>query len=146
MSFRDNNKTNDNNINPHDEDEYYYGITASTSGSGISEIEEEEENHVESARNGDVSREIKELLEVKRFSPMPSIKEEHDKGSVLSGAEDHNNTVYVAVGKSPSSLDALDWTLKNAVNAPSVIVYLIHIYRETKQIPTPCKIIIFIVF
>lgn len=114
-------------------DQYYdqfFRISGTSTGSpsGVSEIEEE-------GPNGDVPAEIKELFEMKKFAPMPSIKEEYDKGSLYSSTEDHS--VYVAVGKSPSSLDALDWALRHAVNPPSTTVYLIHIYPEIRQIPTP---------
>lgn len=120
-------------------DQYYdqfFRISGTSTGStsGVSEIEEE-------GPNGDVPAEIKELFEMKKFAPMPSIKEEYDKGSLYSSTEDHS--VYVAVGKSPSSLDALDWALRHAVNPPSTTVYLIHIYPEIRQIPTPCKFRIF---
>lgn len=123
----------DKDVGP--EDQYHHFSTSGTStsysrsSSSISEIEEEE------APNDDVPAEIKELFEMKRFAPLPSIKEEHDKGSVYSSTEAHS--VYVAVGKSPSSEDALDWTLRHLVNPGSTMVYLIHIYPEIRQIPTP---------
>lgn len=50
----------------------------------------------------------------------------------------NGDDVYVAVGKSDSSFDALSWALKNAVK-PGSFVYLIHVFPEVQQIPTPCK-------
>ncbi|XP_078165630.1 adenine nucleotide alpha hydrolases-like superfamily protein isoform X2 [Carex rostrata] len=44
--------------------------------------------------------------------------------------------VYVAVGKSASSIDALSWALKNVVK-PGSFVYLIHVFPEVQLIPTP---------
>ncbi|KAF3331399.1 U-box domain-containing protein 33 [Carex littledalei] len=44
--------------------------------------------------------------------------------------------VYVAVGKSASSMDALSWALKNVVK-PGSFVYLIHVFPEVHQIPMP---------
>ncbi|KAL5574853.1 hypothetical protein UlMin_016552 [Ulmus minor] len=106
--------------------EYYKHYITSSS---ISEIEEEDEGSSSS-----IPAEIKDLFEIKKFSPMPSIKEEYDKGS-LSSADD---CVYVAVGKSPSSMEALTWTLDHVVSpSPSTMIYLVHIYPEIRQIPTP---------
>lgn len=130
------NNNNNNFDDPHECYQLYRLSSSSTSTTtSISEIEEEES----SSQNDDVPREIKELFEIKKFAPMPSIREEQfDKGSVISTGED---CVYVAVGKSTSSMDALDWTLKHVVSLspPSIIVYLIHIFPEIRQIPTPCK-------
>lgn len=129
----------DNNNNPK-EDHQYYDIFKATSdyesgdiisysrSNGISEIEEEQED--------DVSNGVEELFETRKFAPMPSIREEHDKRSVASVPED---SIHVAVGKSLSSVQALDWALRNALDSPSTVLYLIHIFPETKQIPTPCK-------
>ncbi|KAJ1428635.1 UspA [Sesbania bispinosa] len=59
--------------------------------------------------------------------PMATISEEENE------AED---TVYVAVGKSDTSMEALSWTLNNLVT-PSTFVYLIHVFPEIKNIPNP---------
>lgn len=127
------NFSNSNNRNMGSQSQEYYQLYgSSSSSSSISEIEEE------GAQNDDVPREIQELFEIKRFAPMPSIREEqYEKCSLKSNGEE---CVYVAVGKSASSMDALDWTLKNVVTpSPSTLVYLIHIFPEIRQIPTPCK-------
>lgn len=90
--------------------------------SGTSEIVEEETSS--------------ELFEINHRVPLPPIREDVD-GSMFSldiqGGEDN---VYVAVGKSESSMDALLWTLKHAVS-PSTLVYLIHVFPELRHIPTP---------
>ncbi|PON90316.1 Rossmann-like alpha/beta/alpha sandwich fold containing protein [Trema orientale] len=118
----------------------YYQVYRSSS---ISEIEEEDAHAGSGAgaggatQNGDVPVEIRELFEIKKFAPMPSIREEqYDcRGSVTSNGED---CVYVAVGKSASSMDALDWTLKHVASpSPSIMVYLVHIFPEIRLIPTP---------
>ncbi|KAF5475000.1 hypothetical protein F2P56_006850 [Juglans regia] len=68
--------------------------------------------------------------------PMGSIKEEFE-GSVFSlDVQNWEDCVYVAVGKSESSMEALAWTLKHAVN-PSTLVYLIHVFPEVQYIPSP---------
>ncbi|KAL2932225.1 U-box domain-containing protein 33 [Bienertia sinuspersici] len=48
-----------------------------------------------------------------------------------------DDVVYVAVGKSASSMDALEWTLNNIVHPPKTLVYLIHIFSHLKFIPSP---------
>ncbi|KAL0443063.1 UNVERIFIED_CONTAM: hypothetical protein Slati_2029000 [Sesamum latifolium] len=63
---------------------------------------------------------------------------EEVEGSVFSfgGGED---VVYVAVGRQSeeTSMDALIWTLNNAVDPSSTVVFLIHVFPETKYIPSP---------
>ncbi|CAJ1941546.1 unnamed protein product [Sphenostylis stenocarpa] len=53
--------------------------------------------------------------------------------------EDEEDCVYVAVGKSNTSLYALSWTLNNLVTQ-STIIYLIHVFPEIKHIPNPLGI------
>ncbi|BAT87591.1 uncharacterized protein HKW66_Vig0070420 [Vigna angularis] len=50
--------------------------------------------------------------------------------------KEEEDTVYVAVGKSPSSIEALSWTLTN-FTTPSTILYLIHVFPEIKHLPNP---------
>ncbi|QCD77314.1 U-box domain-containing protein 35-like [Vigna unguiculata] len=50
--------------------------------------------------------------------------------------KEEEDTVYVAVGKSPSSIEALSWTLNN-FTTPSTILYLIHVFPEIKHLPNP---------
>ncbi|GLU20633.1 hypothetical protein SLE2022_368230 [Rubroshorea leprosula] len=46
------------------------------------------------------------------------------------------DSVYVAVGNSESSIDALAWTLAHYVNL-STNIYLIHVFPEIRYIPSP---------
>ncbi|XP_062088061.1 uncharacterized protein LOC133794703 [Humulus lupulus] len=126
----ENNNEANVNIGPHDQ---YYGYFHRSNGS-ISEIEEEDEGEGGcSSENDDVARDIKELFEIKKFAPMPAIGEEQ-----LSSGAGGEDCIYVAVGKSASSMDALNWTLRQVMDlSPSIIVYLIHIFPEIRQIPTP---------
>ncbi|KAL5974345.1 hypothetical protein ACLOJK_031009 [Asimina triloba] len=91
--------------------EFHAPITPGNSTFSISEIEEEEPNdQVPQARYG-------------------VVRKQHVEGV---GEED----VYVAVGKSSSSMDALTWTLKHGAT-PSTFVYLVHVFPEVHHIPTP---------
>ncbi|KAI3456594.1 hypothetical protein Pfo_013257 [Paulownia fortunei] len=97
------------------------------SGGGVSEIQEEFSSEVFDMNNGAIE-------------PLESIREEVE-GSVYSfdfhgGGDD---AVYVAVGRQSeeTSVDALVWALNNAVIPSSTVVFLIHIFPETKYIPTP---------
>ncbi|RWR76194.1 U-box domain-containing protein 35 [Cinnamomum micranthum f. kanehirae] len=63
-----------------------------------------------------------------------SIAGELQHGSRASD-EENGEDVYVAVGKSNSSMEALQWTLKN-IATQSTFVYLIHVFPEVHQIPT----------
>lgn len=46
--------------------------------------------------------------------------------------------VYVAVGNTVSSAEALVWTLRHGgVAGPSTVLYLVHVYPRTRNIPTP---------
>jgi hypothetical protein len=50
--------------------------------------------------------------------------------------------VYVAVGKSDTSMEALSWTLNNLISnhhSTNTMLYLIHVFPEIKHIPHPCK-------
>ncbi|KAL0398906.1 UNVERIFIED_CONTAM: hypothetical protein Sradi_2233900 [Sesamum radiatum] len=97
-----------------------------SSGGGVSEIEEEpssgefDKNNVNGGNHA-----------------LESIREEVE-GSVFSfgGGEDF---VYVAVGRQSeeTSMDALIWTLNNAVDPSSTVVFLIHVFPETKYVPSP---------
>ncbi|KAK4839177.1 hypothetical protein QYF36_019829 [Acer negundo] len=104
-------------------DQYYF-----KDGASVCEIEELESS---------------EVLEIEDGLPLDPIKEDLFEGSLFSfdvhgHGTDHqaHDYIYVAVGKSESSMDALQWTLKHAVN-PSTVIYLIHVFPEIKQIPSP---------
>lgn len=105
----------------------------SSTSSSICEIEEEDSA---------------ELFEINHgMPPMAPIKEEIESSFFsfdVHGRENHHDQeeediVYVAVGKSDSSLEALSWTLNHAVNA-STMIYLVHVFPEIKHIPSPCKL------
>ncbi|KAJ4704119.1 U-box domain-containing protein 35 [Melia azedarach] len=102
----------------------------SSTSSSICEIEEEDSA---------------ELFEINHgMPPMAPIKEEIESSFFsfdVHGRENHHDQeeediVYVAVGKSDSSLEALSWTLNHAVNA-STMIYLVHVFPEIKHIPSP---------
>ncbi|KAK8350928.1 hypothetical protein V6Z12_A06G241600 [Gossypium hirsutum] len=96
-----------------------------TFSSSIREIEEEEGS---------------ELFEIHDGEPLSSIKEEEINSlfsfDVAARDEDEDN-VYVAVGKSQSSIDALSWTISHFINGSSTTVYLIHVFPEIHYIPSP---------
>ncbi|KAH0986056.1 hypothetical protein GBA52_013233 [Prunus armeniaca] len=132
-------------ISSNDDGEYYY--RSSSCNISSCEIEEDDEEEVGSSSSSssrsssrrstqadDIPREIKELFGNKRYPPMPSIKEDY-----IDNHHDHrsSNSVYVAVGKSESSMEALTWTLKHAADPSSTTVYLIHVFPETHFIPSP---------
>ncbi|KAA8519233.1 hypothetical protein F0562_013489 [Nyssa sinensis] len=92
--------------------------------SSVSEIEEEKSS---------------EVFEISTGIGMASIGEEDvDQDSLFTHDHFQNggDVVYVAVGKSESSMDALVWTINHAVN-PSTLVFLIHVFPEIRHIPTP---------
>lgn len=111
-------------------------------------------------KNGNnLVNEIEELEEEEKFYYSTSDLFEIDHGGEVEGSLfsfDFNNKgehdiVYVVVGNNSSantnkislesSIDALFWTLKHGViNPNSAIVFLIHIFPQTKLIPTPCKL------
>ncbi|TKY72281.1 U-box domain-containing protein 35 [Spatholobus suberectus] len=90
------------------EDNYGYGGISS-----VSEIEEENSSHLHLTSDGP--------------TPMVTISEEENE---------NEDTVYVAVSKSQSSMEALSWTLNNLAT-PSTMLYLIHVFPETKLLPNP---------
>ncbi|XP_075664619.1 U-box domain-containing protein 35-like [Castanea sativa] len=96
--------------------------------SSVSEIEEE-------------SSSTSEIIEVNDhgLARMETIKEESFGASSLYSLDLQSleDSVYVAVGKSESSMEALVWTLKNAVTSPSTMVYLVHVFPEILYIPSP---------
>jgi len=56
--------------------------------------------------------------------------------------EEEESCVYVAVGKSNTSMEALSWTLNNlftTTHSTNTILYLIHVFPEIKHIPNPCN-------
>lgn len=59
--------------------------------------------------------------------------------ATAAGGEDEEECVYVGVGKSETSMEALSWTLNHMITSPSTLVYLIHVFPEIKHVPNPCK-------
>lgn len=86
-----------------------------------------------------------EKFEIKRkMSPpaaaLDSIREDYSGGcSFSSDALKWEDCVYVGVGKNDSSIDALQWTIKNAITTSSTVVYLLHVFPEIRHIPSPCN-------
>ncbi|WCJ28203.1 Adenine nucleotide alpha hydrolases-like superfamily protein [Euphorbia peplus] len=81
-----------------------------------------------------------EEIEEDEVQAMDTIEEDMFEGSVFSfdiGDGGGGDSVYVGVGKSDSSMDALSWTLKNLINGDSTMVYLIHVFPELHFIPSP---------
>ncbi|KAL0692838.1 hypothetical protein Bca4012_060018 [Brassica carinata] len=58
-----------------------------------------------------------------------------NSGTVSMNGEDN---VYVGVGKGDSSMEALRWALDNLIISSSTLLYLIHVFPETRSIPYPC--------
>ncbi|CAK8564512.1 unnamed protein product [Lathyrus sativus] len=94
--------------------------------------------------NSEIEEDDDDLFEInlKKEEPLESIKEEEDyESSTVFSLDIHSNklcdVVYVAVGESFSSMEALSWTLKHLVNPNSTIVYLVHVFPRVKRIPTP---------
>jgi len=85
------------------------------------EIEEEEEEEEEDGRRG---------LESVRESQF----EGRSSGTVSMNGEDN---VYVGVGKGDSSMEALRWALDNTITSSSTLLFLIHVFPETRFIPYP---------
>ncbi|GAY35430.1 hypothetical protein CUMW_016330 [Citrus unshiu] len=121
--------------------------TSSRSGSTssiMSEIEEEEEEEEENY-NSSRSNSSQLLSEINDGNGMPMplapIKEEIESSFFSFDVANGNGTqeediIYVAVGKSQCSMDALSWTLRHAVN-PSTLIFLIHVFPQVKFVPSP---------
>ncbi|KAL5056645.1 hypothetical protein RYX36_037327 [Vicia faba] len=83
----------------------------------------------------------KELFEINlKKEPLDTIREEDCESGVFSidihNKIKSNDVVYVAVGETGSSMEALSWTLKHLVNPSSTTVSLVHVFPKVKQIPT----------
>ncbi|XP_050370450.1 U-box domain-containing protein 35 [Argentina anserina] len=140
-----------------DDDQYQFQdqlqYECNISRTSVWEIEEEEEddhhhegsNYSIGVSHASIPIEIRELFGDKRYFPMPSIKEEqydHINGLPQSSSSynsngDIVNCVYVAVGKSESSMDALNYAVRQLLLSPNTILYLIHVFPEIKYIPSP---------
>lgn len=136
--------SNSNNINagaaPAAADEYF--------SSEIIEIMEEDEETSITSSSSATDHNRNETIGKTRGQPLTRISESGIETNTTSlfSIDIHNNNigggssdgvVYVAVGKSESSMDALLWTLNHAVLPGSSVVYLIHIFSDLKFIPSP---------
>ncbi|KAK4439479.1 hypothetical protein Salat_0282800 [Sesamum alatum] len=112
----------------HDQDLYNQWENYSSSGGGVSEIEEEPSGGEFDQKDGGIHHPI----------PLESIREEVE-GSVFSFGGGGDDVVYVALGRQSeeTSMDALIWALNNEVDPSSTVVFLIHVFPETKYIPSP---------
>lgn len=100
--------------------------------SSTSEIEEEGSSEI---------FETNEKMGSSAAAAMETIREDYSGGcSFSSDALKWEDCVYVGVGKSESSVEALQWVLKNAVTASTTVVYLLHVFPETRYIPSPCNL------
>ncbi|CAK8564496.1 unnamed protein product [Lathyrus sativus] len=63
------------------------------------------------------------------------INHQHYLGRIDHEIEEQDS-IYVAVGKSDTSMEALSWTLNNLATH-STMLYLIHVFPEIKHIPHP---------
>lgn len=74
---------------------------------------------------------------------LESVRESHlegrSSGTVSMNGEDN---VYVGVGKGDSSMEALRWAIDNLFTS-STLLFLIHVFPETRFIPYPCLYISF---
>ncbi|KAF5742829.1 putative Adenine nucleotide alpha hydrolases-like superfamily protein [Tripterygium wilfordii] len=99
-------------------------------GGGVSEIIEEE----------NLSSDLFEINHVPAAAICTKEEREIEGSSLFSfdvGNDKGSDCVYVCVGKSESSMDALSWTLNHALPTHSTIVYLIHVFPEIHFIPSP---------
>jgi len=74
---------------------------------------------------------VSEIEEDNNDAPNPML-------TITEEDKEEEDTVYVAVGKSQSSIEALSWTLSN-FTTPSTMLYLIHVFPEIKLLPNPCN-------
>ncbi|KAI8537187.1 hypothetical protein RHMOL_Rhmol09G0005500 [Rhododendron molle] len=75
------------------------------------------------------------MYQIKNIDPLSSIKEQSGSGdtspfSLCFHDSGGGDVVYVAVGKTGSSMEALLWSLNHAVVNASTPVCLIHVYPE----------------
>lgn len=69
-------------------------------------------------------------------------QQQHHLDDIIGNEIEQESCVYVAVGKSNTSMEALSWTLNNLftiTHSTNTILYLIHVFPEIKHIPNPCN-------
>lgn len=67
-------------------------------------------------------------------------QQQHHLDDIIGNEIEQESCVYVAVGKSNTSMEALSWTLNNLftiTHSTNTILYLIHVFPEIKHIPNP---------
>lgn len=67
-----------------------------------------------------------------------TINHHHHHLDTIDNEIEEEDSIYVAVGKSDTSMEALSWTLNN-LTTHSTMLYLIHVFPEIKHIPHPCN-------
>lgn len=82
-----------------------------------------------------MNNEIEEEGEEDGRRGLETVREGSNSGTVSMNGEDN---VYVGVGKGDSSMEALRWALDNLITSSSTLLYLIHVFPETRSIPYPC--------
>ncbi|CAL5199626.1 unnamed protein product [Lathyrus oleraceus] len=65
-----------------------------------------------------------------------TINHHHHHLDTIDNEIEEEDSIYVAVGKSDTSMEALSWTLNN-LTTHSTMLYLIHVFPEIKHIPHP---------
>ncbi|KAK4764591.1 hypothetical protein SAY86_025681 [Trapa natans] len=111
--------------------------TATGSGKGqanLWEIEEVEEDSRELVNNSIP------VINNRGCLPLVSIKEEKNIDGLSLCSYGSEDSIYVGVGKSDSSMAALTWTLRHAVEGgdrSSTTVYLVHVFPEIRFVPSP---------
>ncbi|CAO2842387.1 unnamed protein product [Amaranthus hypochondriacus] len=124
---------------PIDHQDYNYNTRRANEVSEIIEIIEEEDEEILAGKSG--GRKSQKLVPISEngietnTTSLFSIDIHHKVNSARYSSSD--DVVYVAVGKSESSMDALLWALTHCVHPGSTLVYLIHIFPDLKFIPSP---------
>ncbi|CAH2045992.1 unnamed protein product [Thlaspi arvense] len=85
-----------------------------------------------------MSNEIEEEEDGRRG--LESVRESQLEGRSSGGTVSMNgeDNVYVGVGKGDSSMEALRWAIDNTITSSSTLLFLIHVFPETRFIPYPC--------
>ncbi|XP_057537216.1 U-box domain-containing protein 35 isoform X2 [Amaranthus tricolor] len=120
--------------------DYDYNTRRANEVSEIIEIIEEEDEEILAGKSG--GRKSQKLVPISEngietnTTSLFSIDINH-KVNDSTRYSSSDDVVYVAVGKSESSMDALLWALTHCVHPGSTVVYLIHIFPDLKFIPSP---------
>ncbi|KAJ3694736.1 hypothetical protein LUZ60_000113 [Juncus effusus] len=108
-----------------------------------SEVLDDRINDVGTSTNTHTIRVSDQIKHNNSFGEIVELNSEKSSGRIVNsypkppeGSGDGDDDIYVAVGKSNSSMDALSWALKNAIK-PWSFVYLVHIFPPVNYIPTP---------